>query len=262
VVEPGRDGKKKGEMFVMEIQNSDNPVPQLAAKSSATGLWQRISGVFWGGPKITFEDIIALPNTSGIVILLLVLNLVLVIPILPKIKEFTIWTMQNTPGAVDLPAAAVNMAATWAVAVSLAGAVVGPLLMWLVIAGLLKLFNSFSGEKVPFQCLFTVAAYSYLPVMLATVIRTALVMVTPAQNFARVSTSLAILLPGDKIDRLYLILSQVDLFFIWSLALLVIGGSVAMKTTYKNTAAFIGILWIVYVLALGLLTPVNKMGGF
>lgn len=87
-------------------------------------------------------------------------------------------------------------------------------------------------------------------------------MVTPAQNFARVSTSLAILLPGDKIDRLYLILSQVDPFFIWSLGLLVIGVLVAMKTTYKNTAVFIGVLWIVYVLALGLLTPVNKIGGF
>ncbi|NLI12925.1 Yip1 family protein [Pelotomaculum propionicicum] len=245
----------------MEMQNSENPVPQPEAKSYAMGLWQRISGVLWGGPKIAFENIVALPNTSGIVILLLVLNLALVIPILPKIKEYTIWTIQNTPGAVDLPAAAVNMAATWAAAVSLAGSVAGPLLMWLVIAGLLKLFNTFSGEKAPFNCLFAVTAYSYLPVMLAGLIRTALIMTTPAQNFARVSTSLALLLPGDKIDRLYLILSQVDPFFIWSLALLVIGGSVAMKTAYKNTAMFIGVLWIVYVLALGFLTPINKIGG-
>jgi hypothetical protein len=245
----------------MEIQSSNNPELQPETKTNALGLWQRISGLLWGGPKITFEDIIASPNTLAIVALLLVLNFALVLPVLSKIKEFTIWTFQHSPGSVNLPAAAVDMAATWTVVASLAGSVIGPLIMWLVIAGILKLYNCFSGEKVPFKCLFTVTAYSYLPVMLATVIRTALVMFSPAQNFARVSTSLALLLPGDKIDRLYLILSQVDPFFIWSLALLVIGGSAAMKTTYKNLAVFIGVLWILYVLALGFLTPINKMAG-
>ncbi len=245
----------------MEIQSSNNTELQPETKTNTLGLWQRISGVLWGGPKITFEDIIASPNTLGIVALLLVLNFALALPVLSKIKESTIWTIQHSPGSVNLPAATVDMAVTWAVVVSLVGAVVGPLLMWLVIAGLLKLYNSFSGEKVPFKCLFTVTVYSYLPVMLASIIRTVLIMLTPAQNLARVNTSLALLLPGDKIDRLYLILSQIDPFFVWSLALLVIGGSVAMKTTYKNIAVFIGVLWIVYVLALGFLTPINKMAG-
>ncbi len=246
----------------MEMQNLDNPVPQPETRTNTLGLWKRISGVLWGGPKITFEDIIAFPKTFKIVMLLIVLNFALALPILSKIKEFTIWTVQHSPGAVNLPASAVDMAATWAVVVSLVGSVIGPLIMWLVMAGLLKLYNSFSGAKVSFNCLFTISAYSYLPVMMASVIRTVLIMLTPAQNLARVNTSLALLLPGDKIDRLYLILSQVDPFFIWSLALLVIGSSAAMKTTYKTTAVFIGVLWVVYVLALGLLTPLNKMGGF
>lgn len=239
----------------MEIQNADNGQP--VAESKAMGLWQRIGGVFWSGPKAAFEDIVASPNAFGLVVLLLALNLALVIPLLSKIKEYTIWTMQNSPGALDLPAAAMDTVTTWAVVLSLSGAVAGPPLMWLVIAGILKLFNSFSGERTPFRCLFAVTAYAYLPVMLATAIKTVLIMATPAHNYARVSTSLALLLPGDKIDRLYLILSQVDPFVIWSLALLVVGGSVAMKTAYKSTAVFIGVLWLVYVLALGLLTPVN-----
>lgn len=246
----------------MELQNSDQPVTQLASNNHAMGLWQRICGLFWRGPKITFDDIIAFPNTAGIVILLLVLNLALVIPVLPKIKEYAIWILQNSPDAGKLPAGAIDMTGTAAIVTSLAGAIAGPLLMWLVIAGLLKLFNSFTGEKTTFKCLFAVTVYSYLPVMLASVIKTALIMTTPAHNITRVSTSLALLLSGDKIDRLYMVLSQLDPFFIWSLALLVIGSSVAMKTAYQNTATFIGVLWVIYVLAFGLLTPLNQIGGF
>lgn len=246
----------------MEMKDSEKPVLQASENSISTGLWQRVVGVLWGGPKKTLEDIIALPNTSGIVVLFLVIELLLAIPILPKIREYTVWLMQNSPGADKISASAVDMAGTAAVVTTLIGAVVGPLLMWLIVAGLLKLFNSFSGEKASFKCLFTVAAYAYLPLLLASVIRTALLMATPAQNFAKVSTSLALLLPGDKIDRLYIILSRIDPFNIWSLVLLVIGSSLAMKTTYKNTAVFLGVLWLVYVMAVGLLTPVNQMGRF
>lgn len=246
----------------MTLETSKESELYTATNNQAMGLWQRVSGILWSRPGKAFEDIAASPNTSGILVLLLALNVTLILPAIPKIRDFTIWTIQHSPGAADLPAAAVDMTATWAVVASLVGAVVGPLIMWLVIAGLLKLFNSFSGEKAPFKCLFAVAVYSYLPVMLASVIKTALIMSVPAQNLARVNTSLALLLSGDKIDRLYLVLTQVDPFFIWSLALLVIGGSVAMKTAYKNTAVFIGVLWIVYVLSLGFLTPIDKMGGF
>jgi uncharacterized Tic20 family protein len=246
----------------VEINGSEKPVQQASDNSVSTGVWQRVAGVLWGGPKKTFEDIIALPNTLGIVVITLVLGLLLAIPILPKIKEYTVWIIQNSPGADKMPASAIGMASTAAVATTLIGSVLGPLLMWLIVAGLLKFFNSFSGETAPFKSLFTIAAYSYLPLLLASVIRTSLIMVTPAQNFVKVSTSLALLLPGDRIDRLYIILSKIDPFSIWSLVLLVIGSSLAMKTTYKNTAVYLGGLWLIYVLATGLLTPIDKLSGF
>jgi len=244
----------------MNASVPDKPETEPSANGNPMmGLWQRVGGVLWGCPQKAFEDIASAPKPTGIIVLFLILNLALVVPILPKIKEYTLWTLQNAPAAAQMPAVNPDTAVTLAMAARLIGAVAGPLLIWLVMAALLKLFNSFNGEKTSFKSLFTIAAYSCLPVMLATIIWTILVMTTPGENMAKVSTSLALILPADRMDRLYVILSQIDPFYIWSLALLAIGSSVAMKTTVKKTSVYIGALWLIYVLAVGLLSPVNQM---
>lgn len=219
-------------------------------------LWQRIAGVLWGGPRAAFDNIIASPRPAGIMALLLALNLLLTLAILPKIKEFALWTIQHTP---DMPAEAMGIAAAGAVVVALVTALLGPLVMWLIIAGLLKLFNAFSGEKAPFKAIVAVAVYSGLPVMLGSIVKTVLIMATPAQNMAGVTTSLALLLSGEENGRLYMTLSQVDPFFIWSLGLLVLGASAAMKVPVKKVGVYLGVIWILYVLGMGLLSPLGKM---
>lgn len=153
-----------------------------------------------------------------------------------------------SPEMLDLAARAV-------VPTSIISAIVGSLIVWLVIAGLLKLLNCFTGERASFQSLFTVTLYSYLPLMLASIISTVLIMMTPAQNIGQISTSLALFLPENSAGSLYMILSKADPFMIWGLVLLAIGSARAMKTTYITTAVFIGVLWLVYIIISGLLTP-------
>lgn len=249
----------------MELPDTNDPINDSAAQQPENlkpmGLIRRVAGVFWAGPQKTFEDIVAAPKITGIVTLLLVLNIAFIIPILPKVREFTIWTLQNSPSAGQISAEAFNLALTWAAAAALLGAAAGPLLMWLVMAGLLKLYNSFSGVKTSFLNLLAVAVYSYLPVLLATIIKYVLILTTPAQNLNWVSTSLALVLP-ERMDRLYMIFSQIDPFNIWSLALLAVGSSVAMKISVKKTAVYIGSIWLIYVLAVGLLTPINRIAGY
>lgn len=222
-------------------------------------LWQRIAGILWGGPRKTFEDIIAAPKLTGIIILLLGISLILAVLMLPKIKEFTIATLQSMPNAAGMPASAVNAAVTTTMIAVLVGSIATPLITWLILAALLSLFNSFSGEKTSFKTFFNICVYSYLPVMIASIVKSGLIMSSPARNMRDISTSLALFLPVDKIgDRLYMFLLQIDPFLIWSLVLLALGSSLAMKVAFKKTAVYTGALWILYVLAMTFLVPLSK----
>ena len=218
-------------------------------------LWQRIAGILWSGPRKTFEDIIAAPKLTGIIILLLVISLLIAILILPKIKEFTLEIFQIMPNTSSLPASAVSTAVTVAIVGALAGSIATPLISWVILAALLSLFNSFTGGKASFKTLFSICVYSYLPVMIASIVKSGLIMSSPAQNMRDISTSLALFLPVDKInDRLYMFLSQIDPFFIWSLVLLALGSSLAMKVAFKKTAMYIGALWVLFIIAAVLLS--------
>ena len=243
----------------MDTQNFTDSEIKDPGNNGNLNLWQRISGVLWGGPGKTFEDIVARPGVAGLAALLLSLNFILVLPVIPKMKEFTLWTLQNAPDASKIPAQAMSIATTTAVVMALVGSVLGPLIMWLIMSGLLKLFNAFTGEKAPFKTLFAVTVYAYLPLMLASVIKTVLIISSPAQNMTRVSTGLALLLPGDKIDRFYMIMAQIDPFSLWGLVLLTVGSSVAMRVPILKTGAYLGILWVIFVLVTGLLTPLSRI---
>jgi len=95
--------------------------------------------------------------------------------------------------------------------------------------------------------------------MIASIVKSGLIMSSPARNMRDISTSLALFLPVDKIgDRLYMFLLQIDPFLIWSLVLLALGSSLAMKVAFKKTAVYIGALWILYVLAMTFLVPLSK----
>ena len=218
--------------------------------SKPLNLWQRIVGILWGGPRKTFEDIIAAPKLTGIIILLLGISLLLAILVLPKMKEFTLLTLQNLPNAASMPASAASTAVTAATVAVLAGSIAAPLITWLILAALLSLFNSLTGGKASFKTLFSICVYSYLPVMIASIIKSGLIISSPARNMRDISTSLALFLPVVKIgDRLYMFLSQIDPFLIWSLVLLALGSSLAIKAAFKKTAVYIGALWVLYIIA-------------
>lgn len=247
-------------MVEMDTQNLTGDGIKEPGDKGNLNLWQKISGVLWGGPRETFEDIAARPGVAAIVILLTSVIFIFALPLMFKMKEFTIWSIQNNPAAASTPAHTVSMAATVAMVGTLVGAVLGPLIIWLIMAGLLKLFNAFTGENAPFKTLFAVTVYAYLPVMLASVIRAMLIMISPIQNIPKISTGLSMLLPGDHTGRLYVLLSQIDPFTIWGLVLLAVGSSVAMKVPAVKTGIYVGVLWVIFVLIAALITPSPAVG--
>lgn len=223
-------------------------------------LWKRIYGVIWGSPSGTMDYIVRRPDFLGAGALILGMNLALTLIQLPKIKEFTALMFQNLPSGAKFSAQQMDVAVSAAVVSSLAGSVVLPPLLWLVMAALLKLFNAFTGEKAGFKSLFAVTVFANLPVVLGGIIRTALVLTMPAQYITRVTISPALFLPPPDLipGKLYTVLSQFDPFFIWSLVLTAMGGSVAMKVPFWRTFIYVAALWLLYVAGV---TFISGMGG-
>lgn len=212
-------------------------------------LLKKIYGVIWGGPAGNLDYIAGRPDFLGAGALILGVNLALTAIQLPKIKEFTAWTLQNLPSGMKFTAQQMDVAVNAAVVSSLAGSVLIPPILWLVTAALLKLFNAFTGEKAGFRSLFAVTVFANLPAMLGSIIKTALVLATPAQNITRVTISPAFFLPPPDLvpGKLYTVLSQFDPFVIWSLALTALGGSLAMKVSFRRTFLYLAVLWLLYV---------------
>ena len=220
-------------------------------------LWKMMYGAVWGSPAKTLEHITQRPRFWGAFVLLTALNLLLTIPLLPKMREAAVWAMQSMPGEMKLSAAQIESYAGIAVYTTIAAAVLLPILLWLVSAALLKLFNAFTGEKASFSALFAVSIFSYLPVILDGIIKTPLVWAAQVQNMSRITISPALFLtPSEGLSpgRAYTFLSQFDPFIIWTLIIMALGGSIAMKVPFRKTAVYIASLWLVYILAVTFLS--------
>lgn len=213
-------------------------------------LWRRVAGVVWGSPAGTMGDIARNPDFLPAAALILGADLALAAAQLPKIREFTVWTLQNLPSGVTFSGPQMEVAVNAATVSSLAGSVAIPPLVWLITAALLKFFNLFNGEKAGFRTLFAVAVFANLPVVLGGVLKTALVLAVPAQKLARLTVSPAFLLPppGPVPDRIYILLSQFDPFTVWSMVLAALGGSLAMKVPLWRALVYVIGVWVLYVI--------------
>ncbi|HBV96527.1 MAG TPA: hypothetical protein DEF36_05745 [Desulfotomaculum sp.] len=208
-------------------------------------LWKMMYGAVWGSPAKTLEHIIQRPRFWGAMGLITAINFLMTIPLLPKLREAAIWSMQSMPQEIRLPAAQMDSYATAITYAGAAGAVLLPILFWLAAAALLKLFNAFTGEKTSFSSLFAVSIFSYLPVVLDGIIKTPLTMAAQVQNMTRITISPAIFMtPSEGLSpgRAYTFLSQFDPFIIWTLIIMALGGSIAMKVPFRKTAIYIASL--------------------
>jgi len=125
-----------------------------------------------------------------------------------------------------------------------AAAVVMPFVIWLVVALLFKFLNLFIGNEAPLKKLYAVAVISSIPTVIGTALRNILVFFSPAENYATVTTSAALVLPKGTTGPLFAVLSGIDPFYIWNLALLAVGGALVLKTTVRKTGIMVFIIWV------------------
>lgn len=250
-----KESPEKENVQLQELDQAGRP---------SLNVWQRLAGVLTN-PRQTFADITAHPRFAAGLVILCAVNLLIGLSILPKVRAFTIWTMEQQAGQMPPDAAMVKeMAATGAAFGVVIASVAGPLFFSLLMAVLLFFFGYLVRSRAPFRTLFAVSVFAYVPATIASVIEGALIASRPAEHIKGVTTSLAMFLPGDSAGLLHRILSLVDPLGLWSLALVVLGGAVAYKTGFSKTAAYIFILWAIYVAAAAAIPSLfpKAAGGF
>jgi hypothetical protein len=203
-----------------------------------------------GSPGKAFAGIIAAPAFLKPALVITGISLILGIVIAPKMQAFTVWSLEHGPVAVppEEVEQVLAVASTTVVAGTIASMAVAPWLIWLVIAGLLKIYAMLSARQVPFKTLFAVAVYGYLPVLLGTTIESLLVLTAPVERVQYVTLSIAALLPPAQ-SFLYFFLASCSPFTWWSLALWGLGGAAALGIRAAGPVAYLFALWAVWALA-------------
>jgi hypothetical protein len=198
-------------------------------------------------PGKTFEEIAAEPAFLKPALVITGICLVLGLILAPKIQAFTLWMIKQNPAA-PLPeqmGEALAVAAKAATVGSVVSAAVAPWVVWLVVAGLLKLYDLFAGSGASFKSLFAVAVYGYLPVLIGGLIALPIALSVPVENLQHVNMSLAAFLPAEH-SFFYFFLTKCSPFTWWSLFLWGIGGAFAMKTRAANVIAYNFGWWLLY----------------
>jgi len=216
----------------------------------------------WGiivEPVKTFRVICEDPRVLIPIAAVLLINLLLTIGFLPQIKEIAEEAMKQ---AQTMTAEQLQAAMKWTGIAAVIGAVAAPPLTWLIQAALLALFNQFSLGAARFKQLFAVAFFAWIPAFLGGLIKSVFMAILGVKQAMAISTSLALILPRSTNSGFwFVLLSKIDFFSIWSLILLVLGGSVAMQKDGKKLAYYIFGLWLVYIVLTALLGAKSGAAG-
>lgn len=199
-------------------------------------------------PDKVFPVIAERPRFLAVAVVFCGVGLLLAVALIPKVQAATLLLVEKQaalpPGQVEV----VRRTAPTAAAVgSVVSAAVLPWVVWLVVAGLLKLHGVLSTRAASFRALFAVAVYGYLPVLIGTAIVTGMALAVPAENLPQVTLSLASFLPYQK-SYLYFFLAECNPFVWWSLALWGTGGAAALGVRPGGPIAYLFAWWLVYAL--------------
>ncbi|WP_054698023.1 YIP1 family protein [Syntrophomonas palmitatica] len=202
---------------------------------------------FWSiivSPVKTFKSIGENPQILFPALIMIVLYTLTIVLILPETKEFTREMLMKNPNFTPemLEAGLKSVVIT-----AVIGALLVPPLIWLVQAVVLVIFNQFSIGQANFKQLYAVSIFAWLPVIIGAIVKSVMVKFMGMKAITSIKTSLALVLPSDtNSGYLFNALNSVDLFVVWGLILLSLGGAVVMNKDSKKVGLYIFGLWVLY----------------
>jgi hypothetical protein len=224
-------------------------------------VFERIAGVLFA-PAETFQDIARKPDVLAPLLVILLLGYVTTFLVMPKLDISSITAQQSEQMRKQNP----NMSEEQMAQIERMTAAstkvmgwIGPLLMvawYAIVAGVLLLaFRLFGGEG-SFKQAFSATLYSWIPLVLFGVIVTIVVMARgtfdPTTAATLVKSNPAFLVDMKEQPILFSLLSNFDLFTIWTVFLLIVGFAALSKTSKGKAATIVISLWVaVIVIKLG-----------
>lgn len=202
----------------------------------------------WISPVQLFESLRDRPRSLWIVVILLVgiaLSTFLTVDILMEIGIEKAMEAAAERGA-DPGEMAGYLNSPFARALPVAVAPITLLLFLVVSAGASYLFLTFTGgvnKEKPFRILFRVAVWAKLVEIPRMLFWTPLVMM---KGTAYVFFGPAVLLSGEPHGKMFTLLSALDLFTIWYLALFVLGTKICLSIPTRRAAIVVLVPWVIW----------------
>jgi hypothetical protein len=230
---------------------------QAAAAPSETnpaGALARVAGVFYA-PGRTFEEIGRRPTWLLPLLLWTVCSVVVWAVMVPRVDwEQTMREEMESRGQSVSEERVERMLegqakVAW---IFYAIAVAGPAVLALFLSALFWLSFKAFGWELSFRQSFGVTNHAFLPGVLSSLLLLSLLLRQETVDITRVGETLrsnpAFLVDPKESRALHSLLSSLDLFSLWALALLVVGYAAAAKVSRGRSAAVIVTLWALYVL--------------
>lgn len=216
-------------------------------------VFSRIAGVLFA-PAETFTDIARRPDILWPLLLILIIGYISTALVMPKLDVGAITAAQaeqmrkqNTNMSDEQVAQMERITAASVKVFAWIGPLIGVAWYAIVAGALLLAFRLFGGEGSYGQA-FSVTLYAWVPLVLFGVIMTIVVVARgtfdPSTAATIVKSNPAFLVDMKEQPVLFSLLSSIDLFTIWTIALLSIGFAVLSKMSKAKGATIVISLWI------------------
>lgn len=120
---------------------------------------------------------------------------------------------------------------------------IGALLLWVG-------FNFILGGAGTYSVMFAVTIFSFLPGILRSVLTTAVILFGDTENFNLndpIGTNPGFYMGSDASVFLKTLLSSIDLFSLWALILMAVGGAIVSRVKVRGGVLMVGIVWLLFV---------------
>jgi hypothetical protein len=229
--------------------NNDNVVetPGPAEDLSAV---QRIFAVFTS-PKRAFESVAQNPTWLLPLIIIVVTSVIFIVfaqqvIITEAIQKQETKLLEQGLDQEQIDRALAMAGTVMKITIPIMGVIAPPVLILLISAVLLFVGNVILGGSAKFKQVFAVTCHSWLIFTVSSLLLLPLVL---ARQTMDVTFSLALLMPdAEKTGFIYQLLSKVDLFWIWWIAVQSIGLAVIYKVRTQKIAITLTIIYAIYAL--------------
>jgi hypothetical protein len=213
----------------------------------------RMAGVFFS-PIETFASIARKPDWVVPLIVLLIISIASSIVFAQRV-DFMAAARQQMEARKDISPEQMERGLKVAGAIGKTFTYFSPLIaviVWVIVAAVLLLSSRLFGGEGDFKQAFSTTLYGWLPDVVKGIVLTIVIAVKPHIDAMQIPTlvrsNLGFLVSPKTQPMSFALLSSIDLFTIWTLALFIIGFAAFSRLSKARAATIVISLWVVTVL--------------